>query len=429
MAYTEHPDGRTRRPARAPQKQNSRGTRPQAPYDAQTRHDASAPHAPQGKNGRTGDSRGAAPNTPHKKGKGCKKPHTPQPEQIAARRPAAQRPLPEDGHAPLYDQDGGLRLDTLPPEKARRKKARRLTQAEMRRRKLRRRLTTAILVFIVIVAGILLSVLLLFKVSKFEIQNMDGTAPADTGVYTEDQIIAELGIEKGANLFSFRAKEKVAALNAAFPLLENIELRRRLPDTVIVRVQPATESYCIQTDSGWAILSRHLKVISLAGDAPDLPVLTAAVSAAPQQGSALSLDGEGTNDTLTSLLDALEKAGLLDAMTAIDLSDTEEITFVYQGRIRVKLGTLNNLDYKMKWSAYILLNQNGDGCSETDTGVLDVSHLRTDGTIRPTFAQGDPNAAPTPIPAPDAPSDAASDASSAASSTADAPAGDAQPAA
>ena len=356
-------------------------------------------------------------------------PQEPNLEHSSKRAHRAEHPTnrPQDnsfaaaGHAPLYNQDDGRRTNP-PPEKARRKKARRLTQAEMRRRKLRRRITTAILVLIVIVAGILLSVLLLFKVNKFEIQNMDGTTPADTGVYTEDQIVSALGIAKGDNMLSFHSADKVAALNAAFPLLENIALRRRLPDTVILRVQPATASYCIQTASGWAVLSRHLKVISLSGDAPDLPVLTAAASAAPQQGSALVLDGEGVNDTLTGLLDALEGANLLDSMTAADLSNTEEITFVYQGRIRVKLGTMNNLDYKMKWTAYILLNQNGDGCSETDTGVLDVSHLRTDGTIRPTFTQGDPNAAASDTTADTAASDTTA-ASAASSQAADPAAG------
>jgi cell division septal protein FtsQ len=333
-----------------------------------------------------------------------------------------RRPRPAEGHAPVYDQDEG-RLGTaveMPAQNAARRQKnvhRRMTKAEMRRRKLRRRLATGILIFAVIAAGIVLSVLLLFKVNKYEVQNLDGTTPADTGVYSEDQIISSLNIKKGANLFSFRAGDKVSELNAAFPLLENIEIRRRLPDTVIVRIQPAVESYCIQTDTGWAVISRHLKVISVAGDQPQLPVLLSAVSTAPQQGQALLLDTPETLDALNQLLDALDSAGMLSDITEINFNDMTEVSFVYQGRIRVKLGTIYNLDYKMKWADYILLNQNGDGCSQSDAGILDVSHLRNDGTIRPTFAQGDPNAEPTPAPEEPPADSAASNASSAPSAS------------
>jgi cell division protein FtsQ len=61
---------------------------------------------------------------------------------------------------------------------------------------------------------------------------------------------------------------------------------------------------------------------------------------------------------------------------------------LYEDRISVLLGTTNELEYKMQFARYLLLNEEGKGCAATDTGVIDCSHVRTDGTIRPTFAQG-----------------------------------------
>ena len=42
------------------------------------------------------------------------------------------------------------------------------------------------------------------------------------------------------------------------------------------------------------------------------------------------------------------------------------MAFLYQGRISVLLGTLNELDYKLRLAKYVLLNEDGKGCSPTD---------------------------------------------------------------
>ena len=49
--------------------------------------------------------------------------------------------------------------------------------------------------------------------------------------------------------------------------------------------------------------------------------------------------------------------------------------------IRDRLGTANNLDYKVRFAAYIILDTGGDGLAGSDRGTLDVSDQQTDGTI------------------------------------------------
>ena len=63
---------------------------------------------------------------------------------------------------------------------------------------------------------------------------------------------------------------------------------------------------------------------------------------------------------------------------------------LYQDRARVLLGTLKELDYKLKLAQYVLLNQDGKGCAATDTGLLDLSHLSASSTRKFRFAQGEP---------------------------------------
>ena len=66
------------------------------------------------------------------------------------------------------------------------------------------------------------------------------------------------------------------------------------------------------------------------------------------------------------------------------------MAFLYQGRISVLLGTLNELDYKLRLAKYVLINEDGKGCSPTDTGMLDLSHLSASSSRKFRFAQGEP---------------------------------------
>ena len=60
-------------------------------------------------------------------------------------------------------------------------------------------------------------------------------------------------------------------------------------------------------------------------------------------------------------------------VTRIEFADVDEMAFLYQDRISVWLGTLNELEYKLKLAKHVLLNEDGKGCAATDTGKLDFT--------------------------------------------------------
>lgn len=333
--------------------------------------------------------------------------------------PSAPRPVGNGSHAPVYDQDEG-RMPPPPQKKGKqgRKQHARITKAEMRRRRFRRRLLAVGCLLIAVTAGILLSVTLLFRVTTFEFQDASGQPATETGGYTQEEILDTLQVKIGDNLFSFSPAEQEKMLDRAFPLLENIEILRRLPSTLVLRVQPAQESFCIETDAGWLILSRQCKVIAMSGTQPELPILTGPVVTMPQVGETLSLGesvipseteepGKPTakpqpapeQEALKTLLTKLDEYEILDDMTHLDVTDPEQVYFGYQDRIRVVLGSLNQLDYKMKFAVHLLTNKDGNGLVETDQGILDMSIIRSDGSIRPTFKQSDPELADRQAPA------------------------------
>ena len=140
--------------------------------------------------------------------------------------------------------------------------------------------------------------------------------------------------------------------------------------------------------------------------------------------------GDKRLEALSTLLTALDTAGMRGDVTRIEFADPEEMAFLYQDRISVRLGTLNELDYKLKLARHVLLNEDGKGCAATDTGTLDFTHISMSSTRKFTFAQGEPEpTTPEEAPAEETADSTAESAADEAAPPADAaaqPAGDAQ---
>lgn len=293
------------------------------------------------------------------------------------------------------------------------RKKRRLTRAAVRRRRAIRRLTALALLLCVIGVGVYLTVTMLFKINTLEVA-VDGEVVQEVGGYSSAEILQALGVHAEENIFSFDPAEKAAALEKQFPLLENIRVERDYPNTVVVRTNAAAAVYAMQTSGGWLSLSAGLKILDKDSAQPDLIVLCGGEPVSTTPGTQLEFEtgpsgpssGSAASDSaasseagpptdkrlesLNTLLTALNSSELGADVTRIEFEDPEQMAFLYQGRISVLLGTLNELDYKLRLAKYVLLNEDGKGCSPTDTGMLDLSHLSASSSRKFRFAQGEP---------------------------------------
>lgn len=344
-----------------------------------------------------------------------------RPQTTASRRPAPNlNPQPQRRQTPPAQQYRHA-TQQLNPQKAgytpgAPRRQRRVTQAELLRRRNRRRALGVLGVLAVLALGAIVSINLLFKVTSFRVETFDRTTPADTGIYTEDEIIAALGIETNTSLFGFSTTEKTAQLQTQFPYLDNVEVNIQLPGTVIIKVTPATERFTCMYSGGWVVLSDSLKILRSDISQPaGLTVLSCSLPAdfAPTPGTLVEpvsynslLEGEtetaetahqDATEILMELLDELEAEALSDGVTVLNISDLSDISFTYQDRIQVLLGNSNRMDYKVRLAAVAILDPE-KGLAASDKGTLDVSYQQTDGEIKGYFAPEEPEPTPTPQP-------------------------------
>ena len=341
-----------------------------------------------------------------------------------AQRPANRngRPAQNSRSAARQQQGQGYnknqKLRPAPQRDAQRRegrKKRRLTRAAIRRRRMLRRLATFGLLLCVIGIGMYLTVTMLFRISAIQVQTADGTQVTEIAGYSADSILQTLGVQVEENIFSFDSGAKAAELERQYPLLESIRVVRDYPNTVVVQVTEATPTYAVQAGSSWLTLSDKFKILSadpaqpdglctlyggeattaapgeqLSFAAPEADSTASTSAASDSSASGVVDETDAKMSALATLQAKLDEYGMRSDVTRIEFADTEQIAFLYQDRISVLLGTLNDLDYKLDRARYMLNNEDGKGCAATDTGRLDFSHVSAGSTRKIYFAQGDP---------------------------------------
>ena len=303
------------------------------------------------------------------------------------------------------------------PARREMRKKRKVTRATLRRRRMLRRLTAFAMLLCVIGAGIYLTMTMLFRINSIQVQTPDGKQVTEIAGYSADSILQRMGVQLEENIFSFEPGEKAAVLEQNFPLLGSIKVIRDYPNTVVVQVTEAVPAYAVQNGNKWLVISDKWKILSEESTQPEgLCTLYGGKlqDTAPGQGfwfvddaDAASASGSASGsetaesesavstetarmEALRTLRSKLEEYGLSQDVTRLEVADTEQLAFLYQDRISVLLGTLNDLDYKLDRARYVLTNADGKGCGPTDTGRLDFSHTSASSTRKIYFAQGDP---------------------------------------
>ena len=299
------------------------------------------------------------------------------------------------------------------PVRREQRKKRKVTRATLRRRRMLRRLTAFAMLLCVIGAGIYLTMTMLFRINSIQVQTPDGKQVTEIAGYTADSILQRMGVQLEENIFSFEPGEKAAVLEQNFPLLGSIKVIRDYPNTVVVQVTEAVPAYAVQNGSKWLVISDKWKILSEESTQPeglctlyggklqdttpgqgfwfveDADAASASGSEAAESESAVSTE-TARMEALRTLVGKLEEYGLSQDVTRLEVADTEQLAFLYQDRISVLLGTLNDLDYKLDRARYVLTNADGKGCGPTDTGRLDFSHTSASSTRKIYFAQGEP---------------------------------------
>lgn len=168
------------------------------------------------------------------------------------------------------------------PKRPKRKK-RPVNPAKRRRN---RRIAAVAAILVLIGAGIWYSINVLFKMENFAIENVAEVEMP----YSEEEVLAAFPRQSGDNMFGFSVAAAQDEMQKRLPYLENVTIRRRLPNTVVFRVTPAVETYYMPWENQYAVLSGQHKVLRLVQEPqPQLILIEGLIGVEPVPGLPLSV--------------------------------------------------------------------------------------------------------------------------------------------
>lgn len=240
--------------------------------------------------------------------------------------------------------------------------------------KKRRIMASVITCGVVLVIGIILSLTVLFKTEKIEIEG--------DSFYSEEQILSFANVALQSNIFVGKMTATPDKIVEKLPYVESAKVDFVVPDTIKITITDAVPSYVIMNDGKFLLISSKGRILDVVADnSSNYPVLSSSALQTTTIGDYVSYSDENVPVILEEISDSLSKHEF-KGITGIDVTNTANIKLVYDNRIAILLGLPEDIDYKIRTAMAIITEKLDPNKTGAIYGTLDVSSCSTNKTSR-----------------------------------------------
>ncbi len=211
-----------------------------------------------------------------------------------------------------------------------------------------------------------------FKVEKVKISGCT--------MYSETQIVDEIGVKKGDSLFRLNISNAEKKLVGKLPYIRSVNIKRQFPTTLKVEIQEEEVLGAVYTDSGFSLLSTTGKVLQtqLLALPEGIPRIVGLTSQTYDEGSYLKTSSDKDAQILPEIpvlaqVSEQLKANELEDITYYDVEDALNVKVMLEDRLLLKLGTDMDMDYKITFIKGVL-----DG---KESGDEEFKNVPEEGTL------------------------------------------------
>lgn len=206
----------------------------------------------------------------------------------------------------------------------------------------------------VVLVLLVLSMTVLFNITAINI----GKSSAK---YTADQIVMASGLNLGDNMVRTNFLKVEERIEQSLPYVKDAVITKSASGKVTINITDAKATMIVKTAQGYAITDVDGKVLEIVKEIPENSVLTVlnikgSVTAAVSE---IIVIGDSDEQAIyNELKTVLTSEGLFNGITEIDLTQKASIKLIYQNRLRLLLGTSDNLEEKIKSGAQVIEKEN-----------------------------------------------------------------------
>ena len=221
------------------------------------------------------------------------------------------------------------------------------------------------LTFCIVIAAIVMSVTVFLKVAEIYVSG--------TTRYEHEEIIEASGIKTGDNMFLLNKFEVAERILDEFPYIEQIKIRRKLPDTFTFEITEREPSaYVMSEGNRWLIDKKGYLLEMLDKDTEvKLPKISGIEVMTPRAGGQLVIKNEDQMSPLCEVLTSLDFAEMTADIARIEIDKLYDIKLIYGDRFMVSLGDTGELSKKIEMLRAVLSE-----LAEFDRGTINVSAVK-----------------------------------------------------
>lgn len=238
-----------------------------------------------------------------------------------------------------------------------------------------------------VVAVIVLSMIIFFKVKHIEVVLPTDETGQARSYYTAQEVAEASGINLDDNLLSLSKATAAARIYAALPYINEVQIKKQLPGTVVITFSEFDVTYGIQDERGnWWLMSREGRILEAADEETvrghltvtgmqiQVPETGDAIKPAATEGADMS-EIANKQTVVLQVIPALEKTSFVKQLDRVDVSTSYDLKLWWTGgRYEIRLGTTERLEYKLQYLQTILEN----GTIENRSGTIDLTFNEDD---------------------------------------------------
>ena len=258
-----------------------------------------------------------------------------------------------------FEQDTDTAINMTNKNKIKKDKEiqRRIAKQENKRRKRIKKIKffVKLILLIGIIAGGITFALTspIFNIKSINILN-NNKIPSDT-------IISLSGLKNEENIFKFYKRNIIEKIKEN-PYIEDVEIKRKLPNTVEINVTERVEAYNIEYMGKYAYINTQGYILEISENNKNMPIIQGTTTKKEDivPGNRLNNEDLQKLEQVIKITSSIKEAGLDGQVITIDISDEKNYSiYLNDEKKMVYLGDGSNLSNKMLYVQAIIEKEKG----------------------------------------------------------------------
>ena len=211
---------------------------------------------------------------------------------------------------------------------------------------------------------VLLSVTVLFKVEKIAVVKKDEVS------YSDAEIVSLSEIKLDESLFLADTEKAQSSIAKSLPFIGECTVERKLPTKIIITVKSAHKLGLVSGADVTALIDdggKVLRYVDASEDKSKYVVLNGLDGQFAQPGETMKFSQPDRVKTAAVIVGRLEERGIKP--DSVDIAENS-LSFMYDSRVKVRLGTSVGLEKKLELAAAIFLEGR---IQDYEKGILDMT--------------------------------------------------------